>query len=69
MWFGSDADDAHAFAAGLLGWMLDGLGDDQRGRALDALRATISKRQTTGGVVYESRAWLIRARRAQSSSI
>lgn len=64
MWFGSDADDAYAFVAGLLGWMLDGLGDDQRGRALDALRATISKHQTAGGVLYESRAWLIQARRA-----
>jgi hypothetical protein len=64
MWFGHEAGDAYAFVAGLLGWMLDGLGDDQRSRALDALGATIGRHQTPGGVCYESRAWLILARRA-----
>ena len=68
MWFGSDADDAHAFVAGLLGWMLGGLGGEQRDRALDALHVTISEHQTTAGVIYQSRAWLIQARRAQTSS-
>src|SRR6201987_3715385 len=28
MWFGVDADDAHGFALGLLGWMLGGLDED-----------------------------------------
>ena len=40
MWFGTDADDAHEFVLGLLGWMLEGLDDAGRARALDALRST-----------------------------
>ena len=38
MWFGTDVDDAHRFVVGLLGWMLEGLDDAGRARALDALR-------------------------------
>jgi SAM-dependent methyltransferase len=64
MWFGHDADDAYAFIAGLLGWMQEGLSGGQRGQALDALRATIDRHQTAGGIVYGSGAWLIQARRA-----
>jgi SAM-dependent methyltransferase len=64
MWFGADADDADAFALGLLGWMLEGLDDDRRARARAALRATVTAHSTVGGVVYRSSAWLIRARRA-----
>jgi len=63
MWFGHDAEDACAFVSGLLGWMLDGLGENERSRAHDALRGTISRHQTAAGVRYESRAWLIQARR------
>jgi hypothetical protein len=29
MWFGDDADDAHRFVLGLMGWMLEGLDDDR----------------------------------------
>ena len=63
MWFGDDADDAHRFVAGLLGWMLEGLDNDQRGQALAALRATVTAHATTDGVIYHSAAWLIRAQR------
>jgi SAM-dependent methyltransferase len=63
MWFGAGADDAHAFALGLLGWLLDGLDQDRRAQALAALRATIDAHSTAGGVIYASSAWLIRARR------
>jgi hypothetical protein len=63
MWFGADADDAHRFVLGLLGWMLDGLDDTTRSRALDDLRATITVHQTSEGVTYDSGAWLVRARR------
>jgi SAM-dependent methyltransferase len=61
MWFGRDADDAHRFVIGLLGWMLDGLDDAGRARALDALRSTLAAHETHAGVVYESAAWIIRA--------
>lgn len=64
MWFGADADDAHAFALGLLGWMLEGLDEDRRPQALAALRATVTAHSTADGVVYNSGAWLIRAQRA-----
>lgn len=61
MWFGTDADDAHRFVLGQLGWMLDGLDAAGRGRALDALHATVAAHSTADGVLYESGAWLIRA--------
>lgn len=63
MWFGHDAEDADRFMLGLLGWMLEGLDDDGRGRALDALRATIVAHDTDEGVVYPSPTWIISARR------
>jgi SAM-dependent methyltransferase len=64
MWFGADPGDGHAFALGLLGWMLEGLDEDRRARALDALRATIAAHTTADGVIYNSGAWMIRAQRA-----
>jgi SAM-dependent methyltransferase len=63
MWFGDDAGDAYRFVLGLLGWMIEGLHDAGRARALDALRTTLAAHQTTQGVIYESAAWIIRARR------
>lgn len=63
MWFGDDAEDAHRFVLGLLGWMLEGLDDAGRARAVEALGATISAHSTPEGVIYESGAWTIRANR------
>ncbi len=63
MWFGVDADDAYTLVLGLLGWMLDGLNDHARGRATAALRATIEAHETPDGVLYDSAAWIITARR------
>jgi SAM-dependent methyltransferase len=63
MWFGDDAGDAYQFVLGLLGWMLDGLDGAARHRALDALRATIMEHETADGVVYDSGAWIVTARR------
>jgi SAM-dependent methyltransferase len=63
MWFGADADDAHRFVLGFLGWMLDGLDGAGRARALDGLRATIAAHQTSDGVTYDSAVWIIRALR------
>lgn len=63
MWFGTDADDAHRFVLGLMGWMLDGLDDAGRSRAVDGLRATMAAHETPDGVVFGSAAWTIRATR------
>jgi hypothetical protein len=52
MWFGSDPDDAHRFVLGLMGWMLDGLDDTGRKRALDALRATVTAHASSDGITF-----------------
>jgi SAM-dependent methyltransferase len=63
MWFGTDADDAHRFVLGQLGWMLQGLDDAGRARGLDALRASTSSHEGDQGVHYDSAAWIITATR------
>ncbi len=63
MWFGTGAEDAHTFVQELMGWMLQGLDDNRRGRALDNLRATLSAHDTCRGVLYQSGTWLICATR------
>jgi SAM-dependent methyltransferase len=63
MWFGTDTDDAHQFVLGLLGWMLEGLDDDGRAHALDALRSRMATHETPDGVVFDSAIWLVRATR------
>jgi SAM-dependent methyltransferase len=63
MWFGRDADDARRFALGLLGWMLDGLDDRARRRALDDLRATLTAHDAGHAILYESATWTIQATR------
>jgi len=63
MWFGNDAGDAHAFVLGLLGWMLHGLDNAGRDRALSNLHATVTAHETGHGCLYQSATWLIRATR------
>ena len=63
MWFGTGAEDAHTFVQELMGWMLQGLDDNRRGRALEHLRATLSAHDTGRGVLYQSGTWLICATR------
>ena len=63
MYFGRTADEAHELIAGLTRWMLEGLDDEGRRRALDALHATMSAHQTARGVELGSAMWLITARR------
>lgn len=63
MWFGENADDAYAFVLGLMGWMLEGLDDSGRARALDNLRATLTAHDTGSGVELDSAAWIIQAAR------
>jgi len=64
MWFGNDADDAHAFVLGLMGWMLEGLDDAGRTRAIDSLHATMAAHETPDGVFFESAAWTVSASRS-----
>ena len=68
LWFGHDADDALTFVVGQLGWMLEGLDDEARAGALDALRANLADHESTDGdgVTYASAAWLITAVRASA---
>jgi SAM-dependent methyltransferase len=61
MWFGTDPDDAHRFVLGLMGWMLEGLDDAGRQRAVGDLRTTIAAHATAEGVQFGSAAWLITA--------
>jgi SAM-dependent methyltransferase len=61
MWFGIDIEDTHRFVIGLVGWMLEGLDESGRRRALDDLRATIAAHTTSEGVVFGSAAWIIHA--------
>jgi hypothetical protein len=63
MWFGNDADDAHRFVLGLMGWMLEGLDDAGRAGAIDALRTTMAAHETSEGVFFESAAWIVQATR------
>jgi SAM-dependent methyltransferase len=63
MYFGPDPDDACRFIAGQQAGMLHDLDADARARALDALRADMTDHQTDRGVLYDSAAWLIEARR------
>jgi hypothetical protein len=63
IWFGSNAEDAHAFVVGLMGWMLEGLNAAGRDHALANLLATLSAHDTGRGVFYESAVWLARATR------
>ena len=63
MWFGTDADDAHRFVLGLMGWMLQGLDDNGRARAVGGLRTTMAAHETSAGVVFGSAAWTITATR------
>ena len=63
LWFGTDAAAAHGFVLGLAGWMLQGLDDTGRARAVERLRETMSAHETSDGVVFGSAAWTIRGRR------
>jgi SAM-dependent methyltransferase len=63
MYFGPDADDAHTFLLGLLGWMLQGLDERGQKQARRGLRQTIEEHATSDGVLFGSSAWLITAHR------
>ena len=61
---GSDADDAFAFlgTGGMARGMTQDLSDEDRAKALGALRETLAAHETADGVLFGSSAWLITAR-------
>lgn len=61
MYFGPDPDDAHRFLSGQMRWILEGLDDTGKVRALDALHRTLQAHHTHAGVVLGSAAWLVTA--------
>jgi SAM-dependent methyltransferase len=54
MHFGVDADDAHQFVLGLLGWMLEGRSETERQRASNKLRSMLAEHEGPGGVEFAS---------------
>jgi hypothetical protein len=63
MWFGKNADDATRFILGLQGWMLEGLDEAGRQRAIDNLHASTAAHETPDGVVFGAATWTITASR------
>lgn len=61
MRFGDEADDTLAFLLGQLGWMLEGLDESGRRRAVDDLRALLRVHEGPDGVTFGSACWLVRA--------
>ena len=64
LYFGPDADTAHSFVMGQLGWLVADLPEEQRVRAVDALLDVMREHETPDGVLLGSAAWLVTARRA-----
>jgi SAM-dependent methyltransferase len=62
--FGPDPVVARDVMAGLLSWMLDGRGADERERALAALLDVMRAHHGPEGVTFGSAAWLVTAGRA-----
>jgi SAM-dependent methyltransferase len=63
MRIGDDADDAYRFVRGMgfTSFLLEGLDERQRDRALEVLRADIDAHATSDGVRYRSGAWIVTA--------
>ena len=65
VYLGADGEDAFGYvrALGPTRGLLEGLDAGDRARALEQLRATLAAHETGEGVLLDSRAWLITARR------
>ena len=63
MYFGRDAADAFRFVTGQFSGLLAGLEAAQRERAEARLLALLTEHESERGVLFESAAWLVRARR------
>ncbi len=63
-WAGPDPETAYGLVLGQAAWMSEGLSDEEKARAHDALRASLEAHATPAdGVLYRSGAWLTTARR------
>ena len=60
---GADTDEAASYAPeiGVLRPLLADLDADTTTRALDALREVVAEHESTDGVVFDSRAWVVTA--------
>jgi SAM-dependent methyltransferase len=67
MWLGTDADGAFAFVKdmGFMRWMLGSLDASTRADALAEMRTSVEAHAQPEGVLYESSAWLVTARRSE----
>jgi SAM-dependent methyltransferase len=63
MYWGSTVEETERFVLGVAGWMMDGLDEAGRAKALGDLRASLAAHQTARGVVYDSATWIVTARR------
>jgi hypothetical protein len=63
MCWGPSADEAERFVVGVAGWMMDGLDEVGRARAIGDLRASLAAHETARGVLYDSATWIVTARR------
>jgi hypothetical protein len=64
MHFGADPDDAFRFVSALHAGLVRDLDPDARERAYEELRASLVAHDTGEGVLYDSAAWLVEARRS-----
>jgi hypothetical protein len=69
--FGSNADDAFAFmsSVGVTKGLTQELDEDNRARAFEALRRTITEHETDDGVLFGTSAWLITGRAARRTAV
>lgn len=65
IWLGSDPDEATTWMAGQMAFLLTGLDDAVRARALENLRDVMARHHTAHGVLIGSGAWLVTAGRAK----
>ncbi|QWZ08747.1 class I SAM-dependent methyltransferase [Nocardioides panacis] len=65
MWFGGTVPDTLEFLLGAAGWLLEGLDDDERSRAVDDLTARIEAHRGPEGVTFGSAGWLVTAHRGR----
>jgi SAM-dependent methyltransferase len=65
MWFGQRVPDTLTFVLGAAGWMLEGLGDEERRRAIDDLTARLEAHQGPDGVTFGAACWLVTALRSR----
>jgi hypothetical protein len=61
MFFGADPEEALDFVSKMLAWMLDGLDEAGRERALSDLHRAMAEHHGPGGVAFGSAMWLIAA--------